>query len=265
MAPEELVIQKWVPANAADVLRSLWAKYVGEDDRKRLKRLGTEDLMRTDVWDKLPRSPGGLEGRFILLAFWCAREDVLRYVIEPERLPYQPLDVPWSAEPLRLGYGRIANLAATLRDAMFESGGTVAPLWPSTGSEDATSQFCRDLATLDKIHRRYFEMEQEWRMTTAILPRVRKRKSGTVREVVFGQLISVSLLKLYRREPNADVVAALTQVVFDLPGGVDSETVRSRWRAHRAAIASAERAASKPNPSVEPLIDWPALAARLLR
>ena len=235
MRPEALFIPSWMPPSAAERARFLWPRFERADDRARLRRLASDLVMKTEVWPRLPSAPEGLEGQVLEIAFQVGRKDFADYVFERDPLPYVPLAVPWrNGPPLGLRFHQIAELAATLRDALVESGLELAPCWTAAGGAEAVEEFAELVGALDNVRERYAARQRDWAAALAKFPRCRKRNSPKARQWLFVPLVAYQVHALYGRAPTLRVVAALTQVVFDLSDGVDTEAVRSLLRAYRA-------------------------------
>jgi len=227
---ENLVLEFDVPQSAARKLEELWQDNPGHDQRTLIDRLANDLAMKTIVWPKLPKTPYDLEGDLIAAAFDYGQKGFGRYYLQKQPLPYCPTMLDGMIRSRQLPYVEISERAACVRDAMLESFADTNRTWPNFWKSKIVPDFQTAVELLRDISEAYAELDRQWRACLGCLPRIRKRNASNLDEQVFVPMIGLELQQLYGRPPNHEVVAGLTQVVFDLKDGVGYETVRSRWR-----------------------------------
>jgi hypothetical protein len=211
-------IARWTPDAARTAITELLA-LEGLTARYRdiLTRLATYPTMKTDVWEKLPPDPPGQQGLIIQWSLEAA------YYAAEIRPPKPKTKKALAAEDVQ-------DAAAQLKDMMIEYSPYAAAhwveLWPGD-QETSIGDAVKFVGCLEEFYRR-LEIEHRVVIKDANLPYLRKKGARNADQVLFTRVMSERLKALYGRPLDA-VVAALTAVVFDLPG-ISEETIRGRRR-----------------------------------
>lgn len=216
---------KWVPPAARQAIEELRALTVDCTTRTALDRLTTHLVMKTEVWEKLPPDPKGVEG------------DVIRYAIfalvRCPRLRPRPKTGKKAAwdhwaehlykHPPGLSFENYAYFAAQLRDAI---GSIPIGLW----ARHSATNPVQAISVLDAVARCFLSIAREEQELLAGLPQPARWDDWTP-ERLFSEFMSRKLEEIYG-QPCDPVVAALTAVAFDRQN-VSAETVRWRRRTDR--------------------------------
>jgi hypothetical protein len=216
-----LEFEEWVPEAAKCELQRLAS--LPEADHHLLKRLASYEVMRGEVWQKLPPAARGAEhliirrthavARFVLA--WQTLEDIRKYSCFRRANKIASLATKLLAEMKQ------ATVNANDWQELWQC------LWPGDGTtfEDALSLVER-LATLYRDAAARYEGVAE---LSANLP-LRKKNAREAREIVFTRFLADSFQHDFGR-PLDVVVAALASVVFDKRGeGALAPTIRGRRR-----------------------------------
>jgi hypothetical protein len=190
---------------------------VGPADRAAVERLAADDSM-IGFWQKVPAGKEAAIAQAAVLSFECAI-----------RLPKTRLQAKVVEVVPDFSFFGILYDARSLRDALTQNAQLMRArwdLWP--GSQEIT--FDRLLAVVADAALFAERLEIEARDIDKILdlPKPpRKLASKTASRVYFTQAMKHLLRRLCGR-PHVEIVAALEQVMFDLPNAVDESTVRKR-------------------------------------
>jgi hypothetical protein len=199
--------------------------------RNLLKRLATYTAMKTEIWEKLPPQPKGFEGRVIDWVFF-AYVQFLRL-----RRPYTKTWAKYSewlsqGEKHQLNpdpdYGFASQLANLLWLEICKSKFNAEFDWPRFWTGDANLSVDKVLEILDQLREFYARLDEEDRAFLDTLPRV-SRWNVKGHQKFVSEYLSRRMTETYG-EPLDPIVAALTEVAFDVPEGVGPETVRGRRR-----------------------------------
>jgi hypothetical protein len=236
-----LCFERWVPHQARQKLSELYVQnHLTTDDRAILERLAGHPAMNTSVWKKLPHKPPDMQGRIIGWAFSCAT------VAAAQRPPFprkkSDLFEYLQKYPPVLTAENAATRALILHEAMVATKIDSLASWRSFWPGDAEVTFDLALQFIKNIEEFYRRLHADRQALIAManLPKIRKRRARNASQMYFSELMSDRLTYLYGR-PNDAVVAALTEVVFDLEAGVGETTIRGRRRSHRVAEHSGKK------------------------
>ncbi len=228
---DAIKFEAWVPKAARTRLIELSASPLAINDvnRSLLKRLACYPAMKTEVWEKLPSEPKGLEGTIIDWTF-------LAFTVFPMlRRPYpktkaksreyakhwqKHVPLPDPAYPSQLAYPLWDQISSLKLQTDF--------YWARLWQGDKTVSTDQVLAILEQLGEFYARMDKEYRNLLSALPRV-TRWSPKGGHKFFTEYLSRRMQETYGR-PLDSIVAALGEVAFDLTQGVASETVRGRRR-----------------------------------
>jgi len=226
---DELSVPDWIPPAAATALQTLWRDHPDPEDRTRLLRLATYELMKVNVWRVLSQRVPGLEDEVIKAAFLLPRRDValFRATGRYQRPLQPPLD--WNDKLLNLSLDDVADHAAVLRDAMLEWLPMLHEEWARWQATSRLGDFQETVLSLNRVADFYAAMDADRQDTLDGLPQIRRTRTADLPELIFSPMMALKLLELYG-DPLLPVVTALAEVVFDLKQSLSVETVRSRWR-----------------------------------
>lgn len=232
MAP--LLMPPWVPAVAAAQINKQLADHAATPAMcGLLNRLATYEVMKTDVWEKLP-------AECLPSAGWVINSVCLAYdtamAIKPP-LPKRKED--WTdyiqKYPVQSSCGELASLAKVLEEGMKPWEPFMAHFWAEmwTGNPEVTPRKAMEfLLALDDLFKRLDVEARKLQALANLPPLPRKKGSLTVHETYFSQTMSGFFLERFGK-PFDPVVTALTEVAFDQPGGSDTATIRGRRRRKR--------------------------------
>jgi hypothetical protein len=226
---EEILCPKWVPPAAQKRIVELWdAIGIDENGRALLRRLATEDKMKTEVWAKLPSKPQGFEGQIIDSAFGA----FTYFPLLPR--PFPKTTRGWrewakhsANNPPLPDPAHVANSVYLLCEGIVKLKLATDAHWPRFWEGDRSITSYDVLAMLVQLHSFYLRMDAENRAVLKKLPKV-KRWDDKAAQKFFNEFLSQRLVETYGR-PLDSIVAALTEVAFDVEF-VASETVRGRRR-----------------------------------
>jgi hypothetical protein len=232
----------WVPQAAEHRISELWATPLGLHDRVRafLERLATYPVMKTDVWEKLPHEPAGVEPNLVDWSFFA-------FTIFPNlRRPY-PKTAPklreWAKHienyPPLPEPAHVSGLALMLWEEISKLKTETDFNWTRLWQGDRSITTEHVLSILDQLRLFYLRMDDEYRALLTSLPKI-KRWNDNAAQKFFAEYLSRKFKETYG-QPFDSIVAALTEVAFDLVGTVDAETIRGR----RRIIAAPEKSSSK--------------------
>jgi hypothetical protein len=227
----EILFPTWIPQAARNRITELCASPLSMDgtNRSLLERLATYPAMKTDVWEKLPPEPKDFEGKLIEWAF-------LAYTIFPAlRQPYPKTKAKWREWAKRLEKhapltdpAYLSQLSHQLSEEIFKAKLEMESYWPSLWEGDKCISPDQVLLVLDQLRLFFGRMSEEYRALLATLPKV-KRWNAKARQKFFTEVLSSRMKETYLL-PFDSIVAALTEVAFDLRQGLAAETVRGRRR-----------------------------------
>jgi hypothetical protein len=240
----EYDIPDWVPEAACRRIVDLSEHHSTDDEcRALLKRLATRVAMKTEVWKKLPLNPHSTPAEIInwaYFAFWI-------FPRLPRPYPNQKNNRKWDEWGRHVHkYGRLpdpaqaSTLAQTLSDVMSTLRGVTELHWVGLWEGDPSVSTDRALATVDHLCKFYGRMAELYQPGSAELPKV-KRWTRAGWQKFFSEYLSRCMTQTYG-QPFDAIVAALTEVAFDIPSGVAAETIRGR----RRTVAAPENSVQKP-------------------
>ncbi len=227
----EIPFPTWIPQAARNRITELCASPLAMDDTNRslLERLATYPAMKTEVWEKLPPEPKDFEGTIIAWAF-------LAYTIFPAlRQPYPKAKAKWREWAMRLEKhapltdpAYLGQLSHQLWEETFKAKLEMESYWPSLWEGDKSISPDQVLSILDQLQVFFGRMNEEYRALLATLPKV-KRWNAKAGQKFFTEVLSRRMRETYLLSFDS-IVAALTEVAFDLRQGLAAETVRGRRR-----------------------------------
>jgi hypothetical protein len=188
------------------------------------------------VWDAVARVAKGKEGDVIWYAFMRASSALEYRPPYPRRKKDSEARLRKEAadyQPDAHNLGRTATTASMLVEDMQSTELAAKAFLPSVASVEYAQLF--DWAQrIANVYGELSALQQEWDRQWA-LPRIGKKAAADAPQRAFSRAISNDFKKLVR-QPLDDAAAALTLVVFNLPDGPGSTTIRGRRRsADRAA------------------------------
>jgi hypothetical protein len=239
---EPLTFDAWVPEAARVKLTELF-----DADNTRdvvpglLERLATYPVMKSEVWEKLPSELKESEGSIIEWAYLAralfpfftfpharTRADQLEWVRQIRRYP--PLSSPKNA----------AGLAWLLRNEILELKTLTDSWWSRLWPGESSLTPDRVLTILEQLQVFYDRMNREFAATFDGLPKVKHWRGARAAQIFFTEYLSARMTEACGK-PLDSIVAALTEVAFDLPEGVAAETIRGRRR-----LSTPEKSNRKP-------------------
>ena len=218
-----LDIQKWVPEAAKRELQQLANS--PDADHRLLERLASYEVMRGEVWEKLPAAARGEEHLIIrrthavaiVVLGWQKIEDVRKY--------------SWLRDA-----GKIARLASKLLDAMNQASANAADwqdLWQNLWPGDERTTFEYALSLIERLAVLYRDAAARYEgiaETSTKLSTLKKKNLREAREIVFQRWLASAFKDDFGR-PLDQVISALSSVVFDKGGeGAMAATIRGRRR-----------------------------------
>jgi len=221
----------WVPEPARrriDALSEAPPASNGIDDL--LERLATYEVMRTDVWERLPSEPKEIQGDIVS---WV----VFAVLMFPRlRRPHPKKSSEWHEwlkhyyqyPPLPSGEDMSA-FALVLLENMRKIKTETDLCWDRLWEGDKSIKSDEVLTILDQLRLFYLRMGAESRAFFATLPKVKRWKGDKAKQKFFTEYLSECMRQTYG-QPLDTIVAALAEVAFDLPQGIAAETVRGRRR-----------------------------------
>jgi hypothetical protein len=226
--------EAWVPQAARKRINELCTMPFAIDDtnRRLLERLATYLLMKTDVWEKLPSEPQGIEGTIIDWAYSA-------YTIFPALpRPYPKTKAKWREWATRLEKhapppdpAYLSQLSHQLWEDISRLKGETDFYWPSLWDGDKSITPDQVLSTLDQLRAFYARMDNEYQKFLATFPRV-SRWNAKAAQKFFTEFLSSRMKEAYGQPLDA-IVAVLAEVAFDIRKGLSPETVRGRRRIGR--------------------------------
>jgi hypothetical protein len=215
-----LVFEKWIPDTAKSELQRL--ANLPDADHRLLERLASYEVMRDEVWQKLPAAARGAEYLIIRRTYGVARTAELWLELEHIR----------KHTSLRTAK-KVANFASKLRDAMEETRGDARYFWPSLWSGDVQITFESALSVVEQLATFYRATDVAYKgigEASDDLSKLRKRNVKNAREIIFARYLASCFQDDFGK-PLDPVVAAISSVVFDKEGeGALAPTIRGRRR-----------------------------------
>jgi hypothetical protein len=212
---------KWVPEAAKRELQQLAND--SEADHRLLKRLASYDVMRSDVWQKLPAVARSAEHLIIrrtyavarLVQIWLQLEDIRKNSWLPEA-------------------GKVASLAAKLLAAMKKAspGSDWHVLWQRVWPGDRMT-FEDALLFIERLEAFYRDADELYEVIvegSTNISQLRKKNARNASEIVFTRGLT-SLFQHDFGRPLYTIVEGLASVVFEKKGeGAMAATIRGRRR-----------------------------------
>lgn len=221
---------KWVPQAAQETLNELFAMPgLTPRDCAILSRIARHQVMKTDVWQRLPRNPPNRQGLVI-----CSALEAAHYAEAATRPPMPKKKSEIAAwirahPPLRTA-DNVSAHALMLKEAMNETAPDAADYWTDLWPGDAEISIDRAIAVVGHLEDFYRRLSAQHRalIKAANLPKLPRKKG--VPQVYFSEVMSKRMVTLYG-QPHDAIVGTLTEVVFNLrPGVINEEIVRGRRR-----------------------------------
>jgi hypothetical protein len=232
--PVESSIPNWVPEPARQRISALCKAPLGQDasGRALLDRLANYEAMKTDVWAKLPSGLKGIEASIIDWSFNA-------FIIFPRlRRPYPKTAAKWREyckhiekyPRLKLPADVSLQIVLLCEDiSVFKT--ETESYWPRLWEGDKSITPDDVITLLEQLRRFYLRLDEENQNILASLPKVKRWNTNSAQKF-FSEDLSARMRQTYG-QPLDGVVAALTEVAFDLPQGVGAETIRGRRRLGR--------------------------------
>ena len=218
----KLAFPRWVPEAGRQVLQAEHDSSSPGPWRALIERLAADPRMHT-AWSKLPpnhKDPTGKFvwwGEFIWWAVFYASDEVLNALLEPDRIR-TPEDAAYrgTKTPTLLALRLAADSAKTLRDNAREIHHRAASSWAEgwKGNPDVTPD--KLLKILDDTAAFYKWLCEPLEAVMRATPQIKKRRAKNARQLAYALAIS-SMVQSYFGRPCDEAVAALVEVVFDLP------------------------------------------------
>jgi hypothetical protein len=241
---------RWIPSAARDRILELRQGVVSTpEELVLLDRLATYEVMRTEVWQKLPPSAVGMEGRIIDWTVAGLRLAAARFPknkAESERLA--KYRARWTARDA-------ATLASNLLEAMDENRQNAEGTWEAysqaawrKGYEQLRRLYGKEIVEMVDLRAvrptlSYQEARNivEWlthffkvlwtedQAVAAALqpPRIRKKQAKNVKELYLSRFLTQRFINQFG-DPYDPTVGALVTVALDLNPGPDAMTIRKR-------------------------------------
>jgi hypothetical protein len=213
--------ERWVPKAAKSELRQLAS--LPDADRRLLERLASYEVMRDEVWKKLPAAAQGAEHRIIALT--CATAEIVK--------AWQKIESVRKHGSLHTAK-KVARLASKLLDAMKQTSGDArGDLWQFLWPGDRQITFEVALLMVEQLAT-FYSAADDWYIGVAEesdkLSTLRKRNAKTARQIVFARWLAGCFQSEFGK-PLDPIVAALSSVVFGERGeGALAPTIRGRRR-----------------------------------
>ena len=231
MTQAGLSLPPWVPDSAKVMLAQLWREHPKRNDRDRLHRLATYEVMKSNVWRVLPKEPAGQEGRIVEAAFLWPREAIADLVRTGEFPPPAGPKLTWQDKPQNLTTRAMVTHLAAVRDGLVKRAPGFAREWPRYAEEFELPDFLQIIYFINKVHNAFENLLAEEQDFIDGLPRITKKNARNIPELIFSPMMRVRMIEIYG-DPLHVVVTALAEVVFDKTDGISLDTERSRWRAY---------------------------------
>jgi hypothetical protein len=224
--------ERWVPLAARRELESLAEQGIG--DYSLLDRLATYQVMRDDVWPKVPAEKADIVIRQVwaiatVAGAWKTLHRVLGHI------PYRAIK-------------DAARYAKKLLHAMKQANGDLSlswHLWPGDQQIMTSSEFLATLETarsaVDNLATFYSRADEQYKELIKVsngLSWVLRKKNKQEAQEIFFQRWLMNRFQAEFGKPLDTVVMALSSVVFDQDEGVASSTIRGRRRSAPGAAHS---------------------------
>jgi hypothetical protein len=227
--------------------RQAIGEWLAIPDLDRALRAAVERLAMSDLWTAIPPEPPGMEAVIIGTA-------VVAYSEALSLQPPLPRSRAALAEHLQrykivpTSYAGMATLARKMGDDLATIPSFARANWAAAWPGDPGIDFDKLLAAVGAIAACCDQLGADGRAAEAALqlPKPPRRRGAVkAQQTYFGRIVSDRLQRLYDR-PIDRVATILEDVMFDLGGGNNETTARSRRRsppAHSADFSS-KRAAT---------------------
>jgi hypothetical protein len=231
-ASSETQIPVWVPEAARRCINELRKTPLGMDDEiggGLLTRLATYEVMKTEVWGKLPSVPNDFEANIITWAFRAFTVfPALRRPIPKKKSKIIELAGHQAKHPPLTDPGYVRDLTLLLWEKIFECKDETISYWDRFWEGEKSITPDKVLNILDQLMQFYARMDEEYQRLLASLPKVTRWNSKAAQKF-FTDYLSRCMRETYG-QPLDSIVATLTEVAFDLQQGVEAETIRGRPR-----------------------------------
>jgi hypothetical protein len=239
----DYAIPDWVPGAARRRIIEL-SKYPSTDDEARalLKRLATRVAMKTEVWEKLPLNPQNAPAEIInwaYFAFWMFPSLPRPYPNPKNKRKWDEWARHAHKHPPLPDPAHASTLAQMFSDEMSALRSVTELHWAGLWEGDPSVSADRALATVDHLRKFFGRMAELYQPAAAAFPKV-KRRTRAGRQKFFSEYLSQCMMQAYG-QPFDAIVAALTEVAFNISRGVAAETIRGRRRIVTAPENSARK------------------------
>jgi hypothetical protein len=252
----------WIPSAARDKILE-WRQLEDStpEELDVLDRLATYEVMHTEVWQSLPPSAAGMEGRII---DWTVAGLRLADATFPKNKAKSEHLAKYRA---RRTVQDAATLASNLLEAMDENRQNAERTWEAysqttwrKGYEQLRQLYGKQIVEMVDLHAvrptlSYLEARNvvEWlthffkvfwaedQAVAAALqpPRIRKKQAANVKELYLSRFLTQRFINQFD-DPYDPIVGALVGVALDLEHGPDAVKIRGRRRRQRK-ISSKKR------------------------
>jgi hypothetical protein len=226
--------EKWVPPAARRKLEALAEQEPG--DYSLLHRLATYQVMRDEVWSKVPAEKADT----VIHEVWARARFAGAWQILHRNLKHLPHRLAKNA----------ARSAKKLLYDMEQANGDLSlswPLWPDDQQIMTSAEFPRAFETaraaVAKLATFYSRVDEQYKESVEASNELswvlRKKNQKKARQILFQRLLMKRFQELFG-SPLDTVVAAISSVVFD--ADVESSTIRGRRRSAPRAAHSGKSA-----------------------
>jgi hypothetical protein len=221
----------WVPEPARRRISELHETPFGIDEvgRDLLQRLATHEIMKT-VWRKLPSEPKGIQGDIIDWAFLAV--SIFPFLRRP--FPKTMRKTHEWAEQLKKhpplpNAEEVSGFFLLLSTQIYELKAETDFYWDRLWEGDRSITPDQVLAILAGLRLFYLRMHDANCALLASFPKTKRWNGEKARQQFFTVYLSDRMKQTYG-QPLDPVVAALSEVAFNLRKGLAAETVRGRRR-----------------------------------
>jgi len=218
----------WIPSAARDKILELRQREDSTPEELAvLDRLATYEVMHTEVWQRLPPSAVGMEGRIIE---WTVVGLGLAATTRPP-FPKNKVEI---AEPLAK-YPRAqdaATLAGNLLKAIDENRQSTEGLWEAYTRTKLSYLEARNIVEWLAYFFDLLSVKNQLVAAALKLPRIRKKKAENVKELYLSRFLSQRFIDDFHDYYDR-IVSALVGVTLDSEDGPDAVTIRGRRRRQR--------------------------------
>jgi hypothetical protein len=214
-----LDFERWVPEAAKSELQRLANS--PDEDHRLLERLASYEVMRDEVWKKLPAAARGAECLIIRRAYAVAR------IAEA----WEKIEYVRKHSPLRTAK-HVARLASKLAREMNQTSSDASGIW-HLWRGDGQITFEVALSVVEQLATFYCAADVWHKTVEEIsdkLSTLRKKNAKSARETIFARHLA-NCFQYDFGKPLYPIIAALSSVVFDKEGeGALAPTIRGRRR-----------------------------------